>query len=62
LKFKTVSHGRANAPLAAAAVVIEVAHIPAGDSAFRFRDPGFLGIMEIEDDAVYLNLKKGKNV
>jgi hypothetical protein len=32
-----------------------------GKSAFRYRDPGFLGIMDVEDDAVYLNLKKGRN-
>lgn len=32
-----------------------------GNSAFRFRDPGFLGIMDVENDAVYLNLKKGRN-
>lgn len=32
-----------------------------GRSAFRFRDPGFLGIMDAEDDAVYLDLKKGRN-
>jgi hypothetical protein len=32
-----------------------------GLSAYRYRDPGFLGIMDIEDDAVYLNLKKGRN-
>jgi hypothetical protein len=32
-----------------------------GRSAFRFRDPGFLGIMDVEDDAVYLDLKKGRN-
>lgn len=32
-----------------------------GKSAFRFRDPGFLGIMDVEDDAVYLQLKKGRN-
>jgi hypothetical protein len=32
-----------------------------GRSAFRFRDPGFLGIMDVEDDSVYLNLRKGKN-
>jgi hypothetical protein len=32
-----------------------------GKSAFRFRDPGFLGIMDVEDDAVYLDLKKGRN-
>jgi hypothetical protein len=32
-----------------------------GKSAFRFRDPGFLGIMDVEDDAVYLPLKKGRN-
>jgi hypothetical protein len=32
-----------------------------GKSAFRFRDPGFLGIMDVENDAVYLNLKKGRN-
>ena len=32
-----------------------------GKSAFRFRDPGFLGIMDVEDDAVFLPLKKGPN-
>lgn len=32
-----------------------------GKSAFRFRDPGFLGIVDVEDDAVYLQLKKGRN-
>ncbi|HVF91242.1 MAG TPA: hypothetical protein VNH22_14340 [Blastocatellia bacterium] len=32
-----------------------------GKSAYRFRDPGFLGIMDVENDAVYLPLKKGAN-
>jgi hypothetical protein len=32
-----------------------------GRSAQNFRDPGFLGIMNPENDAVYLPLKKGKN-
>jgi len=32
-----------------------------GNSAFRFRDPSSLGIMDVENDAVYLNLKKGRN-
>ena len=32
-----------------------------GKSAFHFRDPGFLGIMDVENDAVYLDLKKGRN-
>jgi hypothetical protein len=32
-----------------------------GNSAYRFRDGGFLGIMDVEDDAVYLDLKKGRN-
>jgi hypothetical protein len=32
-----------------------------GRSAQNFRDPGFLGIMDPEDDTVYLPLKKGKN-
>jgi hypothetical protein len=32
-----------------------------GRSAQGFRDPGFLGIMNPEDDAVYLPLKKGNN-
>jgi hypothetical protein len=32
-----------------------------GRSAQGFRDPGFLGIVSPEDDAVYLHLKKGKN-
>jgi len=32
-----------------------------GRSAQNFRDPGFLGIMNVEDDAVYLPLRKGSN-
>jgi hypothetical protein len=32
-----------------------------GRSAQNFRDPGFLGIVSSEDDAVYLPLKKGSN-
>lgn len=32
-----------------------------GRSAQRFRDPGFLGIVNAENDAVYLRLKKGRN-
>ncbi len=32
-----------------------------GRSAQNFRDPGFLGIVNPEDDAVYLPLKKGSN-
>ena len=32
-----------------------------GRSAQSFRDPGFLGIMDLENDSVYLPLKKGKN-
>jgi hypothetical protein len=32
-----------------------------GRSAYRYRDPGFLGIMDVENDAVYLPLKKGTN-
>ncbi len=32
-----------------------------GRSAQNFRDPGFLGIVNAEDDAVYLPLKKGRN-
>jgi hypothetical protein len=32
-----------------------------GRSAYHFRDPGFLGIMDVEDDTVYLPLKKGRN-
>jgi len=32
-----------------------------GRSAQRFRDPGFLGIVNPENDAVYLDLKKGQN-
>jgi len=32
-----------------------------GRSAQNFRDPGFLGIVNLENDAVYLPLKKGKN-
>jgi hypothetical protein len=33
-----------------------------GRSAQNFRDPGFLGIVNPENDAVYLPLKKGSNV
>lgn len=32
-----------------------------GRSAYRYRDPGFLGIMDVESDSVYLGLKKGRN-
>ena len=32
-----------------------------GRSAQAFRDPGFLGIVNPENDAVYLPLKKGRN-
>jgi hypothetical protein len=32
-----------------------------GRSAQNFRDPGFLGIMDVEDDAVYLPLRAGDN-
>jgi hypothetical protein len=32
-----------------------------GRSAQGFRDPGFLGIMDSENDALYLPLKKGSN-
>jgi hypothetical protein len=32
-----------------------------GRSAQRFRDPGFLGIVNAENDAVYLRLRKGRN-
>jgi len=32
-----------------------------GRSAQYFRDPAFLGIVDAENDAVYLPLKKGRN-
>lgn len=32
-----------------------------GRSAQNFRDPGFLGIINPENDTVYLSLKKGSN-
>ena len=32
-----------------------------GKSAFRSRGPTFLGIVGVDNDAVYLNLKKGEN-
>lgn len=32
-----------------------------GKSAYRFRDPGFLGIVDVENDAVHLPLRKGAN-
>lgn len=44
-----------------ATVFLNALPVFTGKSAFRFRDPGFLGIMDVEDDAVYLNLKKGRN-
>lgn len=44
-----------------ATVFLNATPVFTGKSAFRFRDPGFLGIMNVEDDAVYLNLKKGRN-
>ena len=31
------------------------------DSTFRSRDPGFLGIVRVDNDAVYLSLEKGDN-
>jgi hypothetical protein len=44
-----------------ATVFLNASPVFTGKSAFRFRDPGFLGIMNVENDAVYLNLKKGRN-
>lgn len=32
-----------------------------GRSEFRFRDPTSMGVMDVEDDAIYLPLKKGRN-
>jgi hypothetical protein len=32
-----------------------------GRSPFRFRDPGFMGVLDVDDDAVYLPLRKGRN-
>jgi hypothetical protein len=32
-----------------------------GRNSQNFRDPGFLGIVNPENDAVYIPLKKGKN-
>ncbi len=32
-----------------------------GKSAFRYRDPGFEGLIGVENDAVFLPLKKGRN-
>ncbi|MEO8196494.1 MAG: hypothetical protein ABI689_07200 [Thermoanaerobaculia bacterium] len=32
-----------------------------GRSAQNFRDPGFLGIVNAENDALYLPLRKGRN-
>jgi hypothetical protein len=32
-----------------------------GRSAQSFRDPGFLGIVDPENDAIYIPLKKGRN-
>ena len=32
-----------------------------GRSAQNFRDPGFLGIVSVENDAIYIPLKKGRN-
>jgi hypothetical protein len=36
-------------------------HLPLGRSAQGFRDPGFLGIVNPENDAVYRPLKRGSN-
>jgi hypothetical protein len=32
-----------------------------GRSPFRFRDPGFMGVMDVENDALYLPLREGRN-
>jgi hypothetical protein len=32
-----------------------------GRSPFRFRDPGFMGIVDVENDVVYLPLREGRN-
>jgi hypothetical protein len=42
-------------------VFLNGASLFTGKSAYRFRDPGFLGVMDVENDAVYLPLKKGAN-
>ena len=44
-----------------ATVFLNARPVFTGRSAFRYRDPGFLGIMDVEDDTVYLDLKKGRN-
>jgi hypothetical protein len=32
-----------------------------GRSGFRFRDPTFMGVLDLENDAVYLPLRAGRN-
>ncbi len=44
-----------------ATVILNSKPLFTGKSAFLFRDPGFAGIMDVENDAVYLDLKKGRN-
>jgi hypothetical protein len=44
-----------------ATVFLNAKPVFGGRSAFRYRDPGFLGVMDVENDAVYLDLKKGRN-
>ena len=44
-----------------AAVFLNSQPLFAGRSAFRFRDPGFLGIMDVENDTVFLPLRRGDN-
>lgn len=35
--------------------------LSSADSTFRSRDPGFLGIVGVDNDSVYLSLEKGEN-
>ena len=44
-----------------ATVFLNAKPVFTGRSAFRYRDPGFLGIMDVENDAVYLDLRRGRN-
>lgn len=44
-----------------AAIFLNGRIIFSGRSAFRFRDPGFLGIADVENDAVFLPLRRGTN-
>ena len=46
---------------AEAVVYLNSKPLYAGNNAYTYREPGFLGLMDVNNDAVYLALKKGDN-